>query len=59
MTDRNGPQAGGFLLAMCVLVGAVIGTVRGQPSVGVIAGIGVGVLVAVALWLKDRARGPQ
>ncbi len=59
MADRNGPQAGGFLLALCILVGAVIGTVRGQPSVGVIAGIGVGIAVAVALWLKDRAQGPR
>jgi len=59
MTDRNGPQAGGFLLALCILVGAVIGTVRGQPSVGVIAGIVVGIVVAVALWLKDRTRRPH
>jgi uncharacterized membrane protein (UPF0136 family) len=59
MTDRNGPQAGGFLLALCILVGAVIGTVRGQPSIGVIAGISVGIVVAIALWLKDRMRAPR
>ena len=59
MTDRNGPQAGGFLLALCILVGAVIGVVKGQPSVGVIAGIAVGIVVAIALWLKDRVRGPR
>jgi uncharacterized membrane protein (UPF0136 family) len=59
MSDRNGPQAGGFLLALCILVGAVIGTVKGEPSVGVIAGIAVGIAVAIALWLRDRARGPR
>jgi uncharacterized membrane protein (UPF0136 family) len=59
MTDRNGPQAGGFLLAMCILVGAVVGTIRGEPSIGVIAGIGVGIVVAIALWLKDRTRTPR
>lgn len=59
MTDRTGPQAGGFLLAMCILAGAVIGAVRGQPSLGVLVGIGVGIVAAVALWLKDRARRPR
>ncbi len=59
MTDSNGPRAGGFLLAMCILVGAAIGTVKGQPSIGVIAGTGVGVVVAVALWLRDRMRSPR
>jgi len=59
MSDRNGPQAGGFLLAMCILTGAVIGTVKGQPSIGVIAGAAIGVVVAVALWLRDRMRDPR
>ena len=58
MSDRTGPQAGGFLLAMCILIGAVIGTIRGEPSIGVIAGIGVGIVVAIALWLRDRMRDP-
>lgn len=59
MTDRNGPRAGGFLLAMCILVGAVIGTVWRQPSVGVIAGTAIGILIAVVLWLRDRTRDPR
>ena len=59
MTDSTGPRAGGFLLALCILVGAVIGTVKGQPSIGVIAGTGIGVVVAVVLWLKDRMRSPR
>ncbi len=58
MTDRNGPQAGGFLLALCILVGALIGTVEREPSIGVIVGTAVGIVIAVALWLKDRMRTP-
>jgi len=54
MTDRNGPRAGGFLLAMSILGGAVIGTIEREPSVGVIAGTVVGIVVAVGLWLADR-----
>jgi hypothetical protein len=59
MTDRDGPKAGGFLLAMSILGGALIGTLEGEPSVGVIAGTGVGVAIALALWWTDRARGPR
>jgi hypothetical protein len=56
MTDRSGPQAGGALLALTTVVGAVAGTVLGQPSIGVLAGVGIGVALAVAVWLRDRAR---
>jgi len=59
MADRNGPQAGGFLLALCILVGAVIGTIWGQPSIGVLVGTGIGIVVAIALWLNDRMRTPR
>lgn len=56
MIDRPRPQAGGFLLAMSILIGAAIGVVKGQATIGLLIGTGVGVLIAIALWLKDRAR---
>lgn len=47
-------QAGGFLLAMSIIAGAIGGLVAGQPSIGLLAGIATGVALAVLIWLKDR-----
>ena len=56
MADRPAPQAGGFIIAVAILAGTVIGGLAGQPSIGLLAGAGVGVAAALAIWLVDRAR---
>lgn len=50
------PQAAGSLLALSIIVGAVAGTILGQPSVGVVAGTAIGILISVVVWLRDRSR---
>lgn len=50
----SGSQAGGFIIAVAILAGAAIGALNGQPSAGVVAGLGLGVLAAVVIWLRDR-----
>jgi hypothetical protein len=50
------PMAGGFLLAVSLLVGTVLGAGRGQASIGFVAGLGVGLALLVAVWLIDRIR---
>ena len=52
----NAPLAGGFLLCIAVLAGALTGVFLGQPSIGFLVGIGVGLIVAVAIWLLDRRK---
>jgi hypothetical protein len=47
-------QAGGFVLALSILVGAVSGAVLHQSSIGMLAGVAVGVLLALLIWLLDR-----
>ncbi len=54
--SRRNPAAGGLLILVGFLGGAVIGIARGEPSLGVLAGVGVGMLLALALWLFDRTR---
>lgn len=49
-------RAGGFLLAVAIIAGAVAGTISGQPSIGVIGGVAVGALIAILIWLADRRR---
>lgn len=56
MSDRSGPQAGGFLLAIAILVGTVVGGLKGQPTIGLLAGLAIGLVAAAALWLVDRQK---
>jgi hypothetical protein len=50
------PRAGGFLMALSMLIGPVIGALFGQASIGFLAGVGVGAVLLLAVWLGDRAR---
>jgi uncharacterized membrane protein (UPF0136 family) len=47
-------RAGGAILAFTVTAGALIGAIKGQPSIGIVAGIAIGVAVCVGLFFYDR-----
>lgn len=53
---QRDPAAAGAILALTIIGGALIGSVLGQPSIGVVAGVAVGAAIAVGLWLMDRRR---
>jgi hypothetical protein len=53
MTQRS-PTAGGFPIAAGAILGTIGGLVARQPTIGFLSGLGLGVLVAVAIWLKGR-----
>ena len=53
---KNGGMAGGSLLAFSILGGIVVGTLYGQPSIGFLGGLGVGILLYALVWLLTRAR---
>lgn len=46
--------AGGFPIAIGALGGTVAGLFAGQPSIGFLAGLGLGCLIAVVIWLRER-----
>ncbi|NIJ20944.1 hypothetical protein FHS95_002636 [Sphingomonas naasensis] len=50
------PMAGGFLLALSLIVGTVLGAGQGQASIGFVAGLGVGLALAIGIWAIDRLR---
>lgn len=55
MTNRK-PLAGGCLLSICLLAGFPFGLAIGNPMKGILIGLGVGIVLAVALWLIDGRR---
>ncbi len=52
------PRAGGFLLALSILIGPVIGALFGEPSLGFIVGLGIGLLLVLLVWIRERANRP-
>jgi hypothetical protein len=50
----SSPAAGGCLLAICIVLGAVIGVIYNQISAGIVIGLAVGAVIAVGIWLRDR-----
>ena len=49
-------QAGGCFLAIFILAGFVYGLIIQNPMKGVLIGTGVGIALAVLVWLIDRMR---
>ena len=49
--NRNG---GGIFIALGTIGGAIVGGLMGQPSAGLLAGLGLGALVALLIWWRGR-----
>jgi len=49
-------SGGGVFIALLTVAGAIIGGLMGQPSIGMLSGIALGVAIAVTLWLVERKR---
>jgi hypothetical protein len=58
MDDPNdkSPRAGGALLAGAILLGALIGVLLHEPTIGMLAGLGVGLVLLLAVWLIEKRR---
>jgi hypothetical protein len=50
----SSPRSGGALLAAAILLGILVGTAFGEPSIGFLAGLGVGGLLLLLVWVLDR-----
>ena len=49
-------KAGGCFLTLCILAGFAAGLAMQNPMKGVLIGTGIGIIVAVLLWLADRRK---
>jgi hypothetical protein len=56
MTEKRheGQVGGGIFLAIGPIAGLAIGTVLGQPSLGLVAGIAAGIALALFVWWRTR-----
>jgi hypothetical protein len=57
MNDRptkRSPVAGGAILAMTLVVGAIGGAFSGQPTLGLLIGLVLGGTACGAIWWRDR-----
>jgi len=49
-------MAGGFILAIALIVGVIMGMTKGEPSIGFVWGLGAGLAGLLLVWLLDRRR---
>jgi uncharacterized membrane protein len=49
-------SAGGVLVALGAIAGAVVGLIEHQPTLYFLIGLGAGIIAAIAIWLVDRRR---
>ena len=54
MNGTRTTKSGGFLLALSIFAGVLIGGFMGQPSIGFLTGLGVGILLLILVWWLDR-----
>lgn len=46
-------MAGGFFIALTTLVGFFVGAFNGEVSIGALGGFGIGIAIAIVIWLND------
>lgn len=53
---NRSPRAGGMPIALGTVVGTLIGMTLNQPTIGLLAGLATGSLIAIVIWQRDRHR---
>ena len=56
MQNRRTPAAGGIFLFLGPVIGALYGIGRGEPFRWTVYGFGIGVALAIIIWLVDKRR---
>lgn len=51
---RSGQSGAGVALALSVVIGAVVGIMRGEPSLGFLGGLAVGLVLAIGFSIRNR-----
>ena len=51
-------NAGGLFLMLAIIIGSVWGVAANKPMLGVLSGTGIGIALALLVWLIDRRGTP-
>jgi hypothetical protein len=56
MTEKQpaSPRGAGAIIALLSITGVIAGGLAGQPTIGLLAGLGLGIAVGLIMWLRDR-----
>lgn len=54
LSPKPPSAAGGALIALAVMVGSIAGLILGQPTIGFLIGLALGVIAALLIWWTDR-----
>ncbi|MBB4641256.1 hypothetical protein [Rhizorhapis suberifaciens] len=52
--QEGSPQGAGSIIALLSITGVIAGGLMGQPTIGLLAGFGLGVAIGLTMWLRDR-----
>ena len=55
-SSRPPMQGGGCLIAAGLVIGPIMGLLVGQTSLGLLAGLAIGVVGAIVIAVRDRRR---
>lgn len=54
--SRDNGTGGGVFIAFGPFIGLGLGWMLGQPSIGLLVGLAVGIVLAIAIWLSTRSK---
>ncbi len=53
--NRRSATGGGIFIALGAAAGVIVGRLFAQTSIGLIAGVAIGCVIAALLWWRERA----
>ncbi|WP_169802581.1 hypothetical protein [Sphingobium abikonense] len=57
MRDRRStPTGSGAIIALLILVGTIGGGLLGQPTIGLLSGLALGIIIALLIYLGERGK---
>jgi hypothetical protein len=52
--EPKNPTGGGIFIALGAAAGVIVGRLYGQTSIGLVAGVALGLVIAAILWRRDQ-----
>jgi len=57
MKDRlSNPTGSGAIIALLILAGTIGGGLLGQPTIGLLSGLALGIIIALLIYLGERGK---